>query len=111
LEEKTRRAARAARNGEKFVYLWATQPGFLELMDNLSKEHRRKNMTNIRSKNNRSTERKLRSSLVGAGIFEFKLNDTSLPGRPDFSFPNVCLAVFVDGCFWRGCPECYVRLK
>ena len=80
-------------------------------MDNLSKEHRQKNMTNIRSKNNRTTERKLRSSFAGAGISGFKLNDASLPGRPDFSFPKSKLAVFVDGCFWHGCPECYVRPK
>ena len=80
-------------------------------MDNLSPEHRRKNMTNIRSANTRSTERKLRSSLVGAGISGFKLNDSSLPGRPDFSFQEARLAVFVDGCFWHGCPECYVRPK
>ncbi len=24
--------------------------------------------------------------------------------RPDFVFPNLRLAVFVDGCFWHGCP-------
>ena len=24
--------------------------------------------------------------------------------RPDFVFPRLRLAVFVDGCFWRGCP-------
>ena len=27
-----------------------------------------------------------------------------LPGRPDFVFPRQRLAVFVDGCFWHGCP-------
>ena len=25
--------------------------------------------------------------------------------RPDFIFPKVRLAVFVDGCFWHGCPK------
>jgi DNA mismatch endonuclease (patch repair protein) len=25
--------------------------------------------------------------------------------RPDFVFPKHRLAVFVDGCFWHGCPE------
>jgi len=25
--------------------------------------------------------------------------------RPDFVFPKLRLAVFVDGCFWHGCPE------
>lgn len=27
-----------------------------------------------------------------------------LVGRPDVIFPRVKLAVFVDGCFWHGCP-------
>jgi DNA mismatch endonuclease (patch repair protein) len=25
--------------------------------------------------------------------------------RPDFIFPKLRLAVFVDGCFWHGCPK------
>jgi DNA mismatch endonuclease (patch repair protein) len=25
--------------------------------------------------------------------------------RPDFVFPKLRLAVFVDGCFWHGCPK------
>ncbi len=25
--------------------------------------------------------------------------------RPDFIFPKVRLALFVDGCFWHGCPK------
>jgi DNA mismatch endonuclease (patch repair protein) len=28
-----------------------------------------------------------------------------LPGRPDVIFPGFKLAIFVDGCFWHGCPE------
>src|SRR5690625_3012582 len=27
-----------------------------------------------------------------------------LIGRPDVIFPGARLAVFVDGCFWHGCP-------
>jgi DNA mismatch endonuclease Vsr len=26
-------------------------------------------------------------------------------------FPKRKVAVFVDGCFWRGCPKCYTRPK
>jgi len=26
-------------------------------------------------------------------------------GKPDFIFPKARLAVFVDGCFWHGCPK------
>lgn len=32
------------------------------------------------------------------GIRHFKV-------RPDFIFPQFRLAVFVDGCFWHGCPR------
>lgn len=28
-------------------------------------------------------------------------------GRPDFVFDCAGLAVFVDGCYWHGCPRCY----
>ena len=80
-------------------------------MDNLSPEHRRKNMSNIRSKGNRSTERRLRSSLAGAGISGFKMHLKCVPGKPDFAFLEQKLAVFVDGCFWHGCPKCYIRPK
>ena len=29
-----------------------------------------------------------------------------LPGSPDIVFPTKRVAVFVDGCFWHGCPKC-----
>lgn len=32
---------------------------------------------------------------------------SSLFGKPDFFFPKQKVAVFVDGCFWHGCPEHY----
>ncbi len=31
--------------------------------------------------------------------------------RPDFVFPKLKLAVFVDGCFWHGCPKHATRPK
>lgn len=31
--------------------------------------------------------------------------------HPDFVFPTRKVVVFVDGCFWHGCPRCYVRPK
>ena len=30
--------------------------------------------------------------------------NSRLFGRPDFVFPERRIAVFVDGCFWHGCP-------
>ena len=29
-----------------------------------------------------------------------------LPGQPDMVFPKKRTVIFVDGCFWHGCPEC-----
>jgi DNA mismatch endonuclease (patch repair protein) len=31
---------------------------------------------------------------------------TGIYGRPDFVFLNPMVAIFVDGCFWHGCPSC-----
>jgi DNA mismatch endonuclease (patch repair protein) len=41
-----------------------------------------------------------------AGIAGWRRHQ-SLPGRPDFTFKAERLVVFVDGCFWHGCPRCY----
>jgi len=30
---------------------------------------------------------------------------SALPGKPDLIFPGRRIAVFVDGCFWHGCPD------
>jgi DNA mismatch endonuclease (patch repair protein) len=27
-------------------------------------------------------------------------------GKPDFAWPDRKIALFVDGCFWHGCPRC-----
>jgi DNA mismatch endonuclease (patch repair protein) len=48
----------------------------------------------------------LRSALHRTG-FRFRV-DYRLPGTrrwADIAFPGRQLAVFVDGCFWHGCPE------
>lgn len=34
-----------------------------------------------------------------------------LPGTPDICFVTARIAVFVDGCFWHGCPIHAVRPK
>jgi DNA mismatch endonuclease, patch repair protein len=51
----------------------------------------------------------VRRALREAGIKGFRSHNGRLPGRPDFSFAGGRVAVFVDGCFWHGCPECYRR--
>lgn len=63
-------------------------------------------MSAIRSKNARSTELCLRMLLVRSGIKGWQLHANKLPGNPDFYFKEEKLAVFVDGCYWHGCPKC-----
>lgn len=52
---------------------------------------------------NSRPELALRSELHRRGL-RFRLHVRSLPGSPDIVLPSVRVAVFVDGCFWHGCP-------
>jgi DNA mismatch endonuclease (patch repair protein) len=60
---------------------------------------------------NRSTdtlpEVRLRSALHRSGLrfFKHQRPQPALSCRADIVFPRRRLAVFVDGCFWHGCPE------
>jgi DNA mismatch endonuclease (patch repair protein) len=67
-------------------------------------------MRSIRSSNNRSTELRLRGAFVGLGIRGWKIRDRTVLGIPDFVFPASRLAIFVDGCFWHGCPKCNLSI-
>ena len=53
-------------------------------------------------------ERAVRS-LLWAGGLRYRTHDGSVPGRPDISHKGRRLAVFIDGCFWHGCPRHYRR--
>lgn len=49
----------------------------------------------------------LRRALHGCGL-RYRLHRSPLPGlrrKADIVFGPARLAVFVDGCFWHGCPE------
>ncbi|MEW5930372.1 MAG: very short patch repair endonuclease [Gemmatimonadota bacterium] len=69
---------------------------------------RSEQMTRIRSKNTKP-EMLLRRALWRRGL-RYRIH-TNLLGSPDFAFPGKRVAVFVDGCFWHGCPEHYVAPK
>lgn len=62
-------------------------------------------MAAVRSKNT-STELRLRRALWAAGIKGYRVHIT-LPGTPDITFTRVRVAVFIDGCFWHRCPQCF----
>lgn len=67
---------------------------------------RSKNMSAIRSKGNLSTELRVIEILRQYRISGWRRN-CKISGHPDFVFPKAKLAIFIDGCFWHGCPKCY----
>jgi DNA mismatch endonuclease (patch repair protein) len=68
---------------------------------------RSEQMARIKGKNT-TPERRLRSALWAAGL-RYRVHSATPVGRPDVAFIQQRLAVFIDGCFWHGCPKHYVR--
>jgi DNA mismatch endonuclease (patch repair protein) len=73
------------------------------MTDNLTKEARSRVMAATKGRGNQSTELKLVLALRRLGIRGWRRH-LRVPGRPDFAFRKHRLAIFVDGCFWHGCP-------
>jgi DNA mismatch endonuclease (patch repair protein) len=61
-------------------------------------------MSHIRSSGNRATELKLLGIFRDHQITGWRRRQ-NLTGKPDFVFRKEWLCVFVDGCFWHGCPK------
>ena len=76
-------------------------------MDTFSREERSKIMRRVRSAQNASTEGVIVGALRSRHIRGWKLRPQGVPGSPDLFFPKSKLAVFLDGCFWHGCPRCF----
>lgn len=73
-----------------------------------SKQKRSEVMSQIRSRGNKATELRLIGIFREYGIKGWRRNQKLL-GKPDFTFKRERVVVFVDGCFWHGCPRCYIR--
>ncbi len=79
-------------------------------MDVMTPEQRKRAMAHNRGRTR--PERALASALWRLGFrfltaTGYKLRyGVALPGHPDMIFPRRRVALFVDGCFWHGCPEC-----
>ena len=67
-------------------------------------------MSRIRGKGNKATEVALAKRFRANGITGWRRH-FDIVGKPDFAFPKHKLAVFVDGCFWHGCPKHGVQPK
>ncbi len=74
--------------------------------DVFTKAKRSEVMSRIRGKGNNRTEGVLVQLFREEGITGWRRH-LKLTGKPDFTFPRERLTVFVDGCFWHGCPKCY----
>ncbi|MDV7220748.1 very short patch repair endonuclease [Streptomyces prunicolor] len=73
---------------------------------------RRRNMQAIRSRDTKP-ERLVRSLLHAQGL-RYRVAAKPLPDlrrTADIVFRPAKLAVFIDGCYWHGCPEHYVPPK
>ena len=74
------------------------------MADVFSKAKRSEVMSRIRGKGNKGTELALIAIFRRHGITGWRRNQ-KLIGKPDFIFRAERIAVFVDGCFWHGCPQ------
>lgn len=72
------------------------------MTDNLTPEKRKKVMCSIKSKNSKP-ELILWSVLDHRSFRRYP----KITGRPDIGCQKRKIAIFVDGCFWHGCPNCY----
>lgn len=79
------------------------------MADNLKPVDRRKAMRSVKGKGT-SLERRLFSILAGMHLKGWKKNAAELAGKPDVIFRKERLTIFIDGCFWHGCPRCCKKL-
>jgi len=76
----------------------------IKMADTVSKETRSKIMSSIRGKWTKS-ETRIHGILKGHKI-RHKMYP-KIDGNPDILMTDTNTAVFIDGCFWHGCPRCY----
>ena len=72
--------------------------------DVFTKAKRSEVMSRIRGHGNKATELALLRLFRAHRITGWRRRQPVF-GKPDFVFPKLKLAVFVDGCFWHGCPR------
>jgi DNA mismatch endonuclease (patch repair protein) len=74
-------------------------------VDTVSKATRSRIMAAVKPFGNKTTERAMARVLWAHGVRGYRKHWRVL-GKPDFAWPGLKVAVFVDGCFWHGCPCC-----
>jgi DNA mismatch endonuclease (patch repair protein) len=74
------------------------------MSDVFTRAKRSEVMSRIPGHGNKDTELALAKLLRRNKITGWRRNQPVF-GKPDFIFPKRKLAIFVDGCFWHGCPK------
>ena len=74
------------------------------MTDVLTPKQRTFCMSRIQGKDTKP-EMTVRKVLHALG-YRYRLHVRSLPGNPDLVFPARRRLIFVNGCFWHGCPKC-----
>jgi DNA mismatch endonuclease, patch repair protein len=63
-------------------------------------------MAAVKFRDNLSTELKVIALLKKEKITGWR-RQLPLVGTPDFCWPKEKIILFIDGCFWHGCPRCH----
>lgn len=74
------------------------------MADVFSATKRSEIMARVKGKGNVATEGRFVQLLRKQHIAGWRRN-FPIFGRPDFTFPRARVAIFIDGCFWHGCPR------
>src|ERR1700691_3510518 len=73
-------------------------------MDRVTRKVRSKIMASVRTSGG-TTEVEMEKLLRLYHIGGYR-KQLPVAGKPDFAWPKSRVALFVDGCFWHGCPRC-----
>lgn len=79
------------------------------MVDNLKPEDRHKAMKAVKGKGTK-LEQRLFSMLAGMRLSGWYKNVNCITGKPDVVFEKERVLIFIDGCFWHGCPICKKKL-
>ena len=82
---------------------WFTRVGLNDKMDTFSPKMRSWIMAQVKSAGNKSTETRMVAVLRKNGITGWR-RSYPLLGKPNFTFSESKVVLFVDGCFWHGHP-------
>ena len=72
-------------------------------MDIYTSEKRSDIMSKVKNKDSK-LEVKFRKVLWAEG-FRYRKNSTKYFGKPDLVYSKYSTVIFIDSCFWHGCPE------